>query len=148
MPQDILALDSRVCPERSRTAPWTDYCRTDGIHVGPFGIERINPLVGEAIILLRDRAELLEEAAQADSSPRKEWLHGIPIAIKDLSNCQGIPTTMGGSPLPLFQDFVPVSSEPFVQRLIDAGAIVIGKTNTPEGGRGSRTYNRLGRTCI
>jgi amidase len=107
-------------------------------------IERINPLV-EAIILLRARTELLEEAQQADRSPRKGWLHGIPIAIKDLSNCKGIPTTMGGSPL--FQDFVPTTSDCFVQRLLDNGAIAIGKTNTPENGLGSHTFNRLGRTC-
>jgi hypothetical protein len=50
-------------------------------------------------------------------------------------------------PPALFQDFVPVSSDPFVQRLIDDSAIAIGKTNTPEGGLGSHTYNKLGRTC-
>lgn len=103
-------------------------------------IERINPKVN-AIISLRDRKDLLEEALQADQVPRKGWLHGIPIAIKDLSNCKGIPTTMGGSPL-YQEDCVPLQSDPFVQRLVDQGAIVIGKTNTPESGLGSHTYNK------
>jgi amidase len=143
-PQDILTLDAHGISTALEKGELT------AVELMEFTLDRIgriNPLVGDAIVLLRDRTELLEEAAQADSSLRKGWLHGIPIAIKDLSNCQGIPTTMGGSLLPLFQDFVPLSSDPFVQRLIDAGAIVIGKTNTPEGGLGSHTYSRLGRTC-
>jgi amidase len=122
-----------------------------------------------AIILLRDTNHLLALARKADQTPRKGWLHGIPIAIKDLSNVEGIPTTMGGSSL--FEDFVPESSDSFVENMVNAGkfvcfcllvcrdwlcvpanslafclcvdigAIVIGKTNTPECGLGSHTYN-------
>jgi len=111
-------------------------------------IEQRNAIVN-AIVSLRDRDALLAEAAEADclrqKGLRKGWLHGIPIAVKDLSNVAGIATTNGGSPLSL--DFVPDESDPFVQRLQDAGAIVIGKTNTPENGLGSHTYNtKWGRT--
>jgi amidase len=109
-------------------------------------IDAVNPQLN-AIILLRDRTELLQEAQQCDDSsllssshsPRKGWLHGIPMAIKDLSNVAGIPTTVGGSPF--FEHYTPRRSDPFVQKLLDAGAIIIGKTNTPESGLGSHTFN-------
>ena len=111
-------------------------------------IERLNPTYN-AIVLQRDRHVLLEEAAMADQAPleTRDWLHGIPIAIKDLFHVQGLPTTMGGSPL-LAADHdgstqQQTVSDPFVQRLQTAGAIVIGKTNTPESGLGSHTYNRV-----
>lgn len=94
-----------------------------------------------AIILLRDRRELLHEARLADEAiPRKGWLHGIPIAIKDTANAAGIATTFGGSPLHENCP-VPLTSDPHVQRLQDAGAIIIGKTNTPEAAVGSHTFN-------
>jgi Asp-tRNA(Asn)/Glu-tRNA(Gln) amidotransferase A subunit family amidase len=101
-------------------------------------IDELNPTLN-AIILLRHRDELLEQARIADASPRKGWLHGIPTAIKDLSNIRRLPTTMGGSPL--YPDFVPSDSDPFVDRLLEAGCIVIGKTNAPESGLGSHTFN-------
>jgi amidase len=106
-------------------------------------IDAVNPELN-AIILLRNRKELLQEAQQCDAlSPhnRKGWLHGIPIAIKDLSNVAGIRTTIGGSPF--FEHYTPRRSDPFVQKLLDAGAIVIGKTNTPESGLGSHTFNTM-----
>jgi amidase len=140
-PQDILALDAHGI---SRLLEKGDLTAVELMEATLDRIDRINPLV-QAIVLLRDQTELLQEALEADRSPRKGWLHGIPIAIKDLSNCKGIPTTMGGSPL--FQVVPSTSSDCFVQRLLDEGAIVIGKTNTPESGLGSHTYSRLGRTC-
>ena len=85
-------------------------------------IENLNPKCN-AIISLLDREELIEKATLADQQPRMGWLHGIPIAIKDLSNVAGIPTTMGGSPL--YENFVPQESDLFVEKIVDAGAIVI-----------------------
>jgi len=61
-------------------------------------IHEVNPKCN-AIILLRKEQELLAEARLADQTARKGWLHGIPIAVKDLCNVKGIPTTLGGSPL-------------------------------------------------
>lgn len=133
---DILALDATSL---SNALENSDIGIVELMKATLHQVDRVNPSV-HAIVSLRDRNELMEEAAQASRSPRKGWLHGIPIAIKDLSNCKGIPTTFGGSPL--FKDFVPGQSDPFVQRLIDAGAIVIGKTNTPESGLGSHTFNK------
>jgi amidase len=101
-------------------------------------IEELNPRCN-AIISLRDREELLDEARQADRIPRKGWLHGIPVAVKDLSHVAGIPSTMGGSPL--YQNFTPAINDPFVTNILGQGAIVIGKTNTPESGLGSHTFN-------
>lgn len=103
-------------------------------------IEAVNPLCN-AILLLRDREELLAEARTADDRPDEQrgWLHGIPMAIKDISNAKGIPTTMGGSKLS--QNFVPSISDFFVSNLSKEGAILIGKTNTPENGLGSHTFN-------
>ena len=101
-------------------------------------IDKVNPICN-AIILLRDRDELLHEAREADRGQRKGWLHGIPVAVKDISNAKGIPTTMGGSRLA--ENFIPNFDDPFVKNMKEAGAIIIGKTNTPENGLGSHTYN-------
>ena len=91
-----------------------------------------------AIVSLRDAEALMAEAAAADASPRKGWLHGMPVAVKDLANVAGLPTTMGS---PALRGNVATTSDIMVRRMQDAGAIVIGKTNTPEFGLGSHTFN-------
>ena len=100
-------------------------------------IAAINPQVN-AIVSLRDHEALMQEAKAADTAPRKGWLHGIPMAIKDLSNVAGLPTTKGS---PLFDGIVSDRDDLVVRRLRASGAIIIGKTNTPEFGLGSHTYN-------
>jgi len=65
-------------------------------------------------------------------------LHGVPVAIKDLNNVEGVRTTFGSR---LFEDHVADANDVFVDRLLAAGAIVIGKTNTPEFGLGCTTDN-------
>lgn len=112
-------------------------------------IDALNPSIN-AIVSLRDRESLLDEARQADSlgrtssgidsSANRGWLHGIPVAIKDLVDTAGIPTTYGS---PLFATHVPATDDPIVTRLKSAGAIIIGKTNTAEFGLGSHTYNTV-----
>jgi amidase len=67
-------------------------------------------------------------------------LHGLPIAIKDLSATRGIRTTMGS---PILADNVPEQDSLLVQRVKEAGMLVVGKTNTPEFGTGSHTFNSL-----
>lgn len=91
-----------------------------------------------AIVSLRDRDTLIAEARAADAAPRKGWLHGVPVAVKDLANVAGLPTTMGS---PAFRNFTPKHDDLVVARMRDAGAIFIGKTNTPEFGLGSHTTN-------
>jgi len=104
-------------------------------------IDAVNPGVN-AIVSLRDRDELLAEAGQADALVAKGAaagaLFGLPVAIKDLAQTKGLRTTWGS---PIFADFVPDEDEYFVERMRAAGAIIIGKTNVPEFGLGSQTFN-------
>lgn len=106
-------------------------------------IDQINPRVN-AIVSLQDPQALLRQAAGRDAQlARGEsmgWLHGIPQAIKDLANAAGLPTTLGS---PLMRDFVAKSDGLVVQRMKAAGCVVIGKTNTPEFGLGSHTFNEV-----
>ncbi len=100
-------------------------------------IAAVNPAVN-AVVSLRDRDALMAEARAADGAPRRGWLHGIPMAIKDLADVAGLPTTQGSA---LFAGAVAARDDLMVARLRAAGAIVIGKTNTPEFGLGSHTFN-------
>jgi len=105
-------------------------------------IERVNPAVNAIVTLLPEQA--MAQAMAADEAlARGEQvgpLHGLPIAHKDLVNTRGIRTTSGS---PIFKDFVPDHDALIVERLKKAGAITIGKTNTPEFGAGSQTYNEV-----
>jgi len=104
-------------------------------------IEKLNPKVN-AIVALQDRADLLGQARERDAQlARGEAigpLHGFPHAVKDLAPVRGIRTTMGS---PIFKDNVPAADSAMVERLRKAGAIFIGKTNVPEFGLGSNTFN-------
>ncbi|SFS50567.1 amidase [Sulfitobacter marinus] len=107
-------------------------------------IEAANRQVN-AIVSLRSKDALMAEAQAADAMPRKGWLHGMPMAIKDLADAEGLPTSMGS---PLFAGQVAQTDSVFVGRLRATGAIIIGKTNTPEFGLGSHTFNPVhGATC-
>ncbi|RWM08830.1 amidase [Mesorhizobium sp.] len=104
-------------------------------------IEAVNPQVN-AIVSLRERADILAEADRADAHLAQGGaagsLFGLPIAIKDLALTKGLRTTFGS---PIFADFIPQEDDFFVERVRKAGAIIIGKTNVPEFGLGSNTYN-------
>jgi amidase len=104
-------------------------------------IDRINPMV-TAIVSLIDRETLVAQAADRDAQlARGEylgWMHGFPHAVKDLALTKNIRTTFGS---PLFSNFTPQTDAIMVERLKRSGAIIIGKTNTPEFGLGSQTYN-------
>lgn len=105
-------------------------------------IDRVNPHINAIVTLLPEQA--LAGARNADAAQARGEalgpLHGLPIAHKDLELTRGIRTTFGS---PLYRDFVPERSSLLVERLQDAGAITIGKTNTPEFGAGSQTYNEI-----
>ncbi|MEI4484784.1 amidase [Frigidibacter sp. MR17.14] len=106
-------------------------------------IAAVNPQVN-AVVSLRPRADLMAEAAAAAArlaaGESCGWLTGIPIAIKDLAATAGVVTTWGS---PLWRDHVPTEDALMVRRLKAAGAIVIGKTNSPEFGLGSHTFNEV-----
>jgi len=92
-----------------------------------------------AVVALADPDDLIAQARAADAAPQRGALHGLPIAVKDLANAAGFPTSMGS---PIFAGQGPVpKDEIMVARMRAAGAIVIGKTNTPEFGLGSHTFN-------
>ncbi|MFC7383855.1 amidase [Sphaerisporangium rhizosphaerae] len=108
-------------------------------------LRRIDEVGGEVnaiVTLTADRA--LEEARRLDEGwARGHWqgpLHGLPIAFKDLTDTAGIRTTYGS---PLFAGHVPTADALVVRRARAAGAVTIGKTNTPEFGTGSHTVNEI-----
>ncbi|MBV9082468.1 MAG: amidase [Acidobacteriaceae bacterium] len=105
-------------------------------------IERLNPKVNAIVTLIADQA--METARRADEAQARGAvlgpLHGLPIAHKDLVETAGIRTTFGS---PIFKDYVPAHSAILVERIQQAGAISIGKTNTPEFGAGSQTFNQV-----
>ena len=105
-------------------------------------IERVNPRVNAICTFLPDVA--MEQAAAADARLAGGGdlgpLYGLPVAIKDLVPTAGIRTTFGSR---IYQDFVPETDALVVERLRAAGAIVVGKTNTPEFGAGSQTFNEV-----
>ena len=119
-------------------------------------IGRVNPSVNAIVTLLPERARAGAAAIDAalDRGEDPGVLAGLPVAHKDLLLTRGIRTTFGS---PIYRDFVPDQDSIVVERLRQAGAITIGKTNTPEFGAGSQTFNPvfgatrnphdLGRTC-
>src|SRR5690349_18522856 len=106
-------------------------------------IAAVNPRVN-AIVSLQNEDGLLRQADERDAElargESRGWLHGIPQAIKDAAETQGIPTTLGS---PLLADHVPQHDALMVERMKAAGCIVVGKTNTPEFGLGSHTFNEV-----
>lgn len=105
-------------------------------------IERVNPAVNAIVTLVPERALAGAQAADAALARGDALgpLHGLPVAHKDLVATKGIRTTFGS---PIYADFVPETDALIVERLRAAGAITIGKTNTPEFGAGSQTFNAV-----
>ena len=105
-------------------------------------IERINPKVNAIVTLLPDLA--IEKAEETDLAIARGEdvgiLQGLPVAHKDLVPTKGIRTTFGS---PIYEHNVPDHNALIVDRIQQAGAITIGKTNTPEFGAGSQTYNEV-----
>lgn len=106
-------------------------------------IEAHNSVVN-AVVALRPRDALMAEARDADAMlARGQWrgpLHGFPHAVKDLQAVKGIRFTSGS---PIFKDRIANADGPVAARLRAAGVIFIGKTNTPEFGLGSHSYNQV-----
>jgi amidase len=105
-------------------------------------IERVNPKVNAIVTLVPEMAAAA--AAKADEVQAHKAtlgpLHGLPVAHKDLLETKGIRTTFGS---PLYKNNIPTADDIVVERIRRAGAITIGKTNTPEFGAGSQTFNRV-----
>ncbi len=103
----------------------------------------INPKVN-AFVTLVPEDQLMAQARAADEAIAKGNvlgpLHGMPIAVKDLAETKGIRTTYGS---PIWKDNIPTQDSLLVERQKNAGAIILGKTNVPELGMGSQTFNPL-----
>jgi amidase len=91
-----------------------------------------------ALVSQRDPAALMAEAHALDNAVPQGWLHGIPFSIKDLVSTQGLRTTWGS---PLHADHVPVNDDLLAARLRASGAVIAAKTNVPEWGQGSHSFN-------
>ena len=100
--------------------------------------------VYNALVSVQPEEELLDQARKADaelaSGHYRGWMHGMPHAVKDLTAVEGIRHTSGSL---LYVDRIAERDSPMVARIRDAGAIFIGKTNTPEFGLGSQSYNSV-----
>ncbi len=105
-------------------------------------IDAVNPKLNAYVTVARDGA--LRAARAATSALKKGAglppLHGVPVSIKDLTPTKGIRTTWGSK---IYEHHVPEADALVVQRLKAAGAIVVGKTNTPEFGAGGNTFNAV-----
>ncbi len=105
-------------------------------------IEQTNPVVNAIVTFLPDQA--MDQARESDKAlargEKAGLLFGLPVAHKDVFMTKGVKTTLGS---PIFKDFLPDQDQIIVERLKNAGAITVGKTNTPEFGAGSQTYNEV-----
>jgi amidase len=106
-------------------------------------IEKVNPRLNAYCTVAAEQA--LDAAKRATATARRRSarlgpLHGVPVSIKDLTPTKGIRTTWGSK---IFEHHVPAEDALVVQRLRAAGAIVLGKTNTPEFGAGANTFNEI-----
>jgi len=99
---------------------------------------QINAVPTLCIERAKTKAKEMKAGQRSDSPPN--YLHGLPILVKDLTEVEGVKTTFGS---PIFKDNVPSYSNYLVETLEKNGAIVIGKTNTPEFGAGGNTFNEV-----
>jgi len=105
-------------------------------------IDALNPELNAIVTYLPEMALELARGADEKQARGDELgvLHGLPIAHKDANETKGIRTTMGS---PIYRDYIPESDDLIIERLKRAGCITLGKTNLPEFGAGSHTFNRV-----
>jgi len=111
-------------------------------------INRLNPTINAIVAKLDDQKCLALADAADERAAKGELLgplHGLPIAFKDLQPAVGFPFTRGST---IYKDAMPTEDSVLVERLRKAGALPIGKTNTPEFGMGSHTYNKVYGTTV
>jgi amidase len=143
---DTQAADSSICftstVEMARLIRAKKLSAREALAAHLKQIDRVNPKVNAIVTLVPEMAA--DAAAKADEmqahNEKLGPLHGLPVAHKDLLETRGIRTTFGS---PLFKDYVPTEDDIVVERMRRAGAIIIGKTNTPEFGAGSQTFNKV-----
>ncbi|MFB6171913.1 MAG: amidase [Haloarculaceae archaeon] len=139
MPSDITFASAATLARRVREG---DLSPVEVVDAYLSRIEERNAVTNAYVTVAEERAR--EQAREAEAAVERGDdvgpLHGVPVAIKDLQDVAGLPTTHGAVP---FADDVAEANAAFVDRLEEAGAIVLGKTNTPEFGYKSTTDNEL-----
>ncbi|MPZ44019.1 MAG: hypothetical protein GEV05_11550 [Betaproteobacteria bacterium] len=100
----------------------------------------VNALPTLCLDRARSHARELMAGRRREAEGEPGWLAGLPVAIKDLVDVAGVRTTYGS---PIFRDHVPATSHPLVERIERKGGIVYAKSNTPEFGAGSNTFNEV-----
>jgi amidase len=106
-------------------------------------IKRVNATVNAIVTLIPEDVLMAQAAAADEALAQGKWrgpLHGLPVGVKDLAETKGILTTFGS---PLYKNYIPDFDCRLVQREKEAGAIMVGKTNVPEFGLGSQTFNAI-----
>jgi amidase len=105
-------------------------------------IAEVDPAVNAVPTLCPERAMERARAIEAGPAPedRRGWLGGLPVVIKDMVDVAGVRTTYGS---PIFRDHVPTVSAYEAERLEAGGAVVVGKSNTPEFAAGANTFNEV-----
>jgi amidase len=138
--QEIVELDALPLSEAIRSRQLS--CR-EVMQAYLEQIDQLNPRVN-ALVSLRPAEQLLAEADERDRQLARGqwlgWMHGMPQAVKDLAACAGLPTSMGS---PLFAGQLAQHDAIAVSRVRAAGALFVGKTNVPEFGLGSQSYNSV-----
>jgi len=139
MPTDLCALSATELVRAMRSKE-VSACDVMSAHLAQ--IDRLNPDLNAIVTLHADQA--MAAARRADEGHARGetlgLLHGLPVAHKDLFLTRGMRTTFGS---PIFAEFIPDQDSLVVERQRRAGAITVGKTNTPEFGAGSQTFNSV-----
>jgi len=138
-PDDLCFLTARELLRRIRTK---EISAAEVMAAHLTRIERVNPQLNAIVTLHADQATAQARRADEMLARGEELgpLHGLPVAHKDLFCTRGMRTTFGS---PIFKDFIPALDSIIVERQRRAGAIAIGKTNVPEFGAGSQTFNTV-----
>ena len=136
---ELISLDARSMVARLRAG---DVTPEETLDVALARIAATDPVLNAIPTVCearaRDAIRRLDRGGAAAESGA--WLAGLPIVIKDLTEVAGVRSTYGS---PIFADFVPDRSDIIVDALEDLGAIVVGKSNTPEFGADSNTFNEV-----
>ena len=103
-------------------------------------IRETDPVINAVPTVCEDRARRRAGSLPTDRRDDPGYLHGLPVLIKDLTDVEGVRTTSGSS---VYADHVPERSDIVVERIERMGGIILGKTNTPEFGAGSQTFNTV-----
>jgi amidase len=146
IPEAQAAADSSICfmsaTEMARQIREKKLSAREALAAHLKQIERVNPKVNAIVSLVADMAT--DAATKADERQAHHEklgpLHGLPVAHKELQETRGIRTTFGS---PLYKDYIPAKDDIVVERMSRSGAITIGKTNVPEFGAGSQTFNKV-----